>query len=805
MASQAFAKKAFDVGKNLAKSAFNGIKNAFKKKEKEEKPPGEDAGIQSFGEVEKDIESRETGTESAALVADNEAQKARDMCNACSMSIKFSFTLSLMDIMMGFGISGFGISLALSLGNLPTMAGCASGCLKSVFNTFSWFSNKNKLKKATELYFGADCNPHSLGVSLGHLVAHLPYYVNPCPPCDAPPPLLVSCTPCIHACALVRCNKLVLDLNAFYSLDSIIPHAPRQMCMMLGRVQQCSPEWSKLPYIQDPATGSFIAHPLQIVSTTKPYISVGVKAKVFANDAKEMGKKALDFLNPFSFKGTSARLLSRRDGGMRAKKAGDDDKKKEGDACTHQMIGSACGPGLTCSKTSKKCEKEGANSNKKEGDACTHQMIGSECGLGLECKKIQNRIPESSTCEKNAMGKLMANEPKDHGKMSPSEIHHSIFGGQLCSVLETDEPFTVKNSGTGPTRTRECIPADSCKDKDHSCSKFNLADGCRFTLKAMSQAADKTGCAIKDLPINNLFSRCSDILGCISPFRPQPAQDVPYKLTPAKIQTTVEKFMSRVSSDHTMSSERAMSPSEATRELVKELSVDSKKSDASDDQYFESGMSCQKGWLKKPWTVFRTKQWAQFMDPVSKVKTNQCQPSWNWGIGGPGGGGQAVHLSKELLDMTAFARPTLEKFRKSSTGQGRDLPFSRGLFLADLLGATTGDTPRVCVCKCCRHKEVGDGEQIKKCSPVVAGIIRIQGASDFKSAFRTQKCNADACSAMYPTLCPSDERECTTTFPPPALKACGCLCLCLHVSVYVSYAGQMCPRSQEPAGMCVPI
>ena len=124
----------------------------------------DDDALESFDSTEKEIMEREKANENP-LVADDESKKDQSMCLSCPMSIKFALSLGLMDLFVGFGISGFKVGLGLSLGNIPTMVGCAVGCMKVVFNAFSLFKEVSAATKRQDAYFGT-CNPHSMGMCM---------------------------------------------------------------------------------------------------------------------------------------------------------------------------------------------------------------------------------------------------------------------------------------------------------------------------------------------------------------------------------------------------------------------------------------------------------------------------------------------------------------------------------------------------------------------------------------------------------------------------------------------------------------
>ena len=112
MGSQELASKSKEMVEKYANSAKDSLKSLIpggKTEKKDAGPPADDEGLKSFNKVEEDLNKKVE----SKLVADEAAEKARNMCAACSMSLFFGLPLGVMDIFIGFGITAVNISINL--------------------------------------------------------------------------------------------------------------------------------------------------------------------------------------------------------------------------------------------------------------------------------------------------------------------------------------------------------------------------------------------------------------------------------------------------------------------------------------------------------------------------------------------------------------------------------------------------------------------------------------------------------------------------------------------------------------------
>ena len=647
------AKALKDGAKKLLKTGVSVVKNfasdLFGGKKKVEAKEGDDA-IESFNSVEQEIMEREKANENK-LTEDGAAKKARQMCGACPMAIKFMFALSLVDVFVGFGIGGFKVALALNLGNIPSLAGCAVGCMKVVFSAFTLFKERNQAKKAQDAYFGASCNPHSMG-----------------------------------------------------------------MCMMLGRVQQCGTKWSTLPDVGGKP------HPLKVVSTQKPYMSIGDKA----SSALKTVKSWVEIESSTTRSKNGRRLKLGHGASMRSQRMKKGDEKEEAAA---------------------KEQKKEAAKTKKAGEQ-------GEAKIAAASKRSEE-----------------AGEAKPLSKDEVAELPINLKGGQLCKLFAGMSPFTVmKNHGKDDkSNPQECggftkrVAGDDRKDtcneeavKTGTCAKMDLEEGCRRTLKTMSQDTKnknknketKGMCGIAALEPNsmNLYRRCREILGCMTPFSPAVGQTPPFKLTPEKISATILQFMKRIDSQGEMSSERTLSPSEATDELVKKLNLFSKQSDASTSNLYSTSQRCVFAWNIRPRHIWRDELWSE-----------QCQTD-NW----------KSTSYKVLSRVMGFA----DAFHAKPSNKAISDTYNSGRMLADMLGASTGVNKHTCTCRCCRNTEKDDATAGEHCQPTLAGIIKLPPKSWGALSDTALYCSGKVCANTFPTQCPNDPRELLVN----ALRCCFSRC-----------------------------
>jgi hypothetical protein len=603
-------------------------------KPKDKVVSSDDDALKSFDTTENEIMEREKNNENP-LMADEESRKDQSMCLSCPMGIKFALALSLMDIFTGFGISGFKVGLGLSLGNIPTMVGCAVGCMKVVFNAFSLFKEVSLTRKWQDAYFGTSCNPHSMG-----------------------------------------------------------------MCMMLGRVQQCGAKWANLPdvvrYTPEGANIGAIVHPLKHIATRQPRDS-GVPGSLTAwvSKKKEEGgwvelASSTTHKNSRLHLGHSAHKLSQR-----LKKGKEDDEKA--------------------------AEKAEKNKQEKEAKA------------------------RSAAAAKELNKELTAEEVK---KLPPH-----VNGGQLCTVFNSMSPFVVrKNTKKHDDKAnpltcgadqsisegmRECNDPKALKAG--TCTKMDLGDGCRRTLKVLAtntEKSSKLGCTIADMQpdASSLFRRCRDILGCLTPFSPRGGENPPFTLTPEKISATILEFMKQVD-DHEISDERKLSPKEATDELIKTLSSYFQRQTASTSQFYANSAQCVFEWNVKPKYIWRTGLWV-----------DQCQTD-NWSTQTSVLDKTTDPKLKNLHGAVGWASAWYDKQKGSPTRK-----YNKGVMLADMLGASTGFAKHTCACVCCRNTEVDDQIRNGNCRPLLAGAIRMP------SSGADLGCNAQLCSDSFPSQCPDDPR-----------------------------------------------
>eukprot|EP00947_MAST-08B_sp_MAST-8B-sp1_P006559 g6559.t1 len=164
---------------SVFKSMGSAIGSMFKKKNKDDAnqegdeqtggdpdeadtPAAEKGKGDSFSKTAATIDAK-TDDKSQGLVPVRETRsKAGSDCALCPIKLTFALSLGVMDVVFGFGITGYAVKTGIGLGNVATAIKCAKGCIKKVLEVMNPFRSK---KRAVErVYFQDTCTPHSVGL-----------------------------------------------------------------------------------------------------------------------------------------------------------------------------------------------------------------------------------------------------------------------------------------------------------------------------------------------------------------------------------------------------------------------------------------------------------------------------------------------------------------------------------------------------------------------------------------------------------------------------------------------------------------
>ena len=726
-----------------SQESLSGVKDAalklvpdfmkVKAKPEPEKTTKEDPPEKAFDLVSESLDA--TDDTSGELAVDEASAKAAASCGKCSIALIMGLKLALSDVLFGFGISGFFVSLGMGLGNVPQMMGCAGGCLKTVLRTFTMFENLIPDKnKARDVYFGETCNPHTVG-----------------------------------------------------------------MCMMIGRLQECGSKWASLENIvKARLDGAFpggtadgaknMAHPLKLLARLKPSMSTMDSAKHSVEKAKSvMG----------GIMGASKKTLRRRRRltsaqPLRSSSSTDTDM----DMDTLSKVDRILDEEIDRVSLEKTDEKRQLLTHRAQRFATAELAQGAGIMGSMKMPKMLGGKKEverpsseaGSSQELENERKLLRQDLLRESKMDEyvtdpgKEIPGHLQGAQVCELFKSSTPFRVERKKDKHGRVNvEC--ATKCKEGSKACQNFDLKDGCLQTLRTMNTAAKKSECSIAQLlksqerkyssePVNSaplaflnrpslrkkgtprylapllgepspLFERCKAIFGCYDPYAgggdtPEPV----YKLTSEKMFATFEEFVNRIhdSGRKETGSELHLSPEEAATLIIDVLGKAKSKSMEGITSAKMKAAQCTHRWKVSPTNTFRNTLWS-----------HTCQASWGAkGVEAAKSGGR----SGALKDMTSWSKNFIND------------EFHPGRLIARMMGISHEQSRATCICKCCFNIQ---DDITTGCKPTLAGLVPVDnvvwanqtekenGRGNIRIAAEEQtECTAVICSSAFPAACPTD-------------------------------------------------